>query len=432
MFKHQYAKLANGARVVAVRTPEFKVVTITIKLIGGPSIESKENNGISHFVEHMVLEGGRLHPDKDKFDEEIELLGGDYNGSTSNYAVGLSITVPDTHLMYGIEYLHDACFNALFPEDKLETERSAILDEIHNYETRNNKKFSDFIEKTRYTNGSAPMPVLGKRSKIQKISRNTLIEWYKKIFVPDNMAICIVGNIDLEESIKCVEQIFGGERSSGEDFYGKIATSTFSDKSIRTQVDKNEKKSIGYLNFLGLEQKKENEIEVITSRVLISILVNYRSSLLYRKLRKETGMIYSIYGNNYVGIKEPGDFNIVFTSSDEKIIDIYDMVLTELEKVCKTGFTEKEVQLGIEGGTNALKMGYTSIGQVASWYMHELFWFDRVSTIEDEIRLRGEVTQAKVNDMLKKIVNWESANIVSRVNKATVKSRLDRSLASRI
>ncbi|WKZ31243.1 MAG: pitrilysin family protein [Candidatus Dojkabacteria bacterium] len=426
--RYRHETLKNGLRVLAIGTPQFKSINVQVKLHGGPSLETKKNNGISHFVEHMVLEGGKLHPDKNKFDEEIELLGGDYNGYTSHYSVGFTISVPDTHLHYAVEYMYDVCFQPTFPEERLEKERTAILDEIHNYESRPNRKYSDFYRKTRYLNNSAPLPIVGKASHVSKMSRTALMEWHKKLFVPDNMTICIVGNIDPDEAVRYVEEAFGVEKASGLDFQKETATSELSGRSIKTQVDTNETKSIGAITLPSLELRLDNFKERLTLSMIAAIFANYRSSVLFKKLRKETGMIYSIGGSFSSALNEPGYFDIDFTTSDDKIITVYEMVFEEIKRLLRDGFTERELQIGIEGSINSLKMGCSSISDFTDWYMPGIFWFNRFMTIEEEIKMKESITLDETNALFRETFKWDRVNIISRVNSPSVRTKLNRKL----
>lgn len=421
----QNVTLDNGMRIIAIETPEYHSIYLQLRLFAGPSIEDKARNGISHFVEHMVLEGGKLHPDKNRFDEEIDILGGGYNASTSHYILTVRISVPDTHLKYALDYLYDVSFNALFPEERLESERSAILDEIHNYNTRPNKRFYDFYDRNRYNKGISPMPICGTASVISKMSRKKLMDWYKYIFVPNNMTLGVVGNVDPELVVKCVEDSFGKVKSSGVDFRATPNTYDLSHSMIRTQTDAKEKKSIGIMSFQGLERKADNYHERVASLMLESILVSSRSSLLYTKLRKERGLIYHIWGEQSFDLNEPGTFDIGFTTSDDRMIEVYETVLSELRLLLERSISEKELEIARQSSVNSIKMGYSSIDEVLNLNISSVFWFNQVIPDEEAIAVRESISLDEVNSLLKKIIQPDQATIINRVSRDSLKERLN-------
>lgn len=422
---YKYRKLDNGLRVVAVNTPEFKSIRIQIWLHGGSALEDKSNAGISHFVEHMVLSGSEDFPDKDKFDELSERLGAGYNGHTTDSRVGLSISVPDTYLDLGIHFLHQACFHATFPKDYLENERLVILDEIHNYNTRPYKKYLNYWDRVRYEGKDKPLSVIGSKTQIKKMSRDKLIAWYNRLFVPDNLTVCIAGNIDFDIALDTVEKYFGKEKASGEDFVGQSKSYKYSKSTIRTQLDPNEAQAIGDISFPSLLKTKENALDRYSSGLIASMFANYRSSVLFKLLRKDKGLLYSIGASQYSNINYPGLFAIEFLTSDDKIVEVSQIVLDEIKKLKTNGFTKEQFEFGWEAGNNKLKMGYHSLSDIVSWVLPGLFWFDEVDTLESALIEREEMSLDKVNEIVNKIFDMEYVNVISRVQGSKAKREIE-------
>lgn len=431
--EYKLTQLKNGARVIVVSTPAFTSLNFNVTVRGGSSIEDKKNNGISHFVEHMMFQGNRKFPDKDKFDEDIELLGGDYNGSTYRHKVMLKLALPDNKMDYGLEYLYETAYHATFEDKMLEIERRAILDEIHNHNTSPYKKFNDFWDEVRYKKDFRPLDLPGTRSGIQRMPKSKLLSWYKYLMSPNNMTISVVGNLDCDQTIKSVEKFFAEKENHevpiSEATYSKPQLSDF---SIKTQVDRKEKQSIGTISFPSYSMYGEDYKTRQTAKILEAVIANYRSSILFKKLRKELGLIYSISADQYFGETSPGVLEFNFTTSDDLIGKVYEITLEELAKLRKDGLDQKLWNLGVESGNNALKMGYSSLGQVIGWFTPSVFWFNKVMTLEEAIQTRRDISLDYANEVLRNLLDTSKINIISRVNSNRLRGRLEKQLETKL
>lgn len=415
--EHKLITLDNGFDAIIVNTPIFRSIYAQISVRAGSGVETKENNGISHFLEHMILEGTEKYPDKDQFDEMIEYLGGSYNAYTSRSKIGIKIAVPDNHSDLALEYLHQVVTSATFPKKSYLSEQKAIIDEIYNYETDQYKKFNDFWKSKRFTPDSQPLEVAGTQALVEKITLEDIKEWYAKIMQPSNMSLIVVGNLDIEVIENTIRTMYGQmENTQPEIKIDDYHKSQPSNQLTATFVDPNQQQAIGSISYAGLSLFDNTIKERHTSRIVESVLANYRSSILYKRLRKELGLIYSISIDHGFGIKSPGIFELIFTTSAENLPTVYEIILEEIEKLRSKGLREDLLRLGINSGNNALKMGYTSLGQVVSWYSPSAFWFRQINTIEDTIKLREGIDTQFADEIINTIFDDKHRNIISRVN----------------
>jgi predicted Zn-dependent peptidase len=425
----QLVEFDNGLRTFTVYTPTFKSIIVQVSLKGGSMHEESKENGISHFVEHMALQGSKSFPDRYAFDEQIELLGGSYNGYTSQYTVAFKISVPDNQLDFALDFIRDIITNALFQKESYITEKAAILDEIYNMDTDPYTKYQKFWNKNRYKKGSIPFEIGGTRSRVERMSLGKILDWYKELMQPENMLISIVGNVENDIAIQKVREKFSDlkneSRLIGSRKPHKIE---YAPGVIKTQVDSSEKKSIGAISIPSLSLMHNSYQERQAANILEAVIANYRSSILYKKLRKELGMIYHIYADLSFHIESDGVFEIIFTTSDDQISEVYKIVLEELQKLRENGIDEKLFKLGLESGNNALKMGFTSMGQVVGWYSSAVYWFNEVTHLEEAIEKRNEIDLDLANEVLKKLLDKEQMSIISRVNSEKTKTKLEKSL----
>lgn len=430
---NKVVKLKNGLTVVIVETPIFKAVRVEVDAKAGPLLENKSNSGITHFVEHMALSGSKQFPDMDKFDEQIEILAGSYNGSTGSRIVNLRIEIPDTELDLGLRFIADAMCDASFPEEKLRTERAAILDEIHGYKNRKYRKFSDYWRKARYIKNRWPLPILGNKTYVKSVSRTDLIEWYRYIFSPDNVTLSIVGNVKIDKALNQVEKYFGSIPKHRNTITPKDwARYHYSDKKISTRVDKNDGEAIGIISFPSLSLLENTYKERQALLIFSSLLADLRSSILYSKLRKERGLLYSINASASFEPLHPGLLDLIFTTSDNKMIDVYTVIFDELENLVKNGISNRQFNLGIEAAINSVKMEDLSLSEIQDRIIPNVIWWNKVRTHEEVIETRKSINLDFMNEIIKKTLQTSSMTVISGVKEKSTKTRIHNFLEERI
>ncbi|MCA9374976.1 insulinase family protein [Candidatus Dojkabacteria bacterium] len=423
----------NGLTVVVAKTSVFKAVRVEIEAKAGPLLETKANSGISHFVEHMALSGSKQFPNIDKFDEEIEILGGGYNGSTDNESINLKIALPDNQLDLGLRFISSAMSEATFPENKLKTEREAILDEIHGYENRRYKKFNEFWKRERYLNGEAPLKIMGTKSYIRSVSRKALIDWYKYILSPDNVTLSIVGNINIDKAIVEAKKYFGNipmyKKQITRDEWAQYK---YSNQKIVTRVDKTDGEAVGIISFPSLSLINDSYKSRQAAVILGNMFANYRSSILFNKLRKERGLLYSVGASTSFEPQTKGLLDIIFTTSDDKMLEVYQIIFNELENIVSKGLTKEQLNIGIQAINNSLKMGYMSLSDIQSWIMPSVFWFKKVRTVDEAIKSRESIDIDYMNKCIKEIIQSNQMAIVSGVKNQKTKRELHKLLEERV
>ncbi|MCB9790718.1 insulinase family protein [Candidatus Nomurabacteria bacterium] len=423
----------NGLTVVVAKTSVFKAVRVEIEAKAGPLLETKANSGISHFVEHMALSGSKQFPNIDKFDEEIEILGGGYNGSTDNESINLKIALPDNQLDLGLRFISSAMSEATFPENKLKTEREAILDEIHGYENRRYKKFNEFWKRERYLNGEAPLKIMGTKSYIRSVSRKALIDWYKYILSPDNVTLSIVGNINIDKAIVEAKKYFGNipmyKKQITRDEWAQYK---YSNQKIVTRADKTDGEAVGIISFPSLSLINDSYKSRQAAVILGNMFANYRSSILFNKLRKERGLLYSVGASTSFEPQTKGLLDIIFTTSDDKMLEVYQIIFNELENIVSKGLTKEQLNIGIQAINNSLKMGYMSLSDIQSWIMPSVFWFKKVRTVDEAIKSRKSIDIDYMNKCIKEIIQSKQMAIVSGVKDQKTKRELHKLLEERV
>jgi predicted Zn-dependent peptidase len=281
-------KLDNGLKVVVENLEGIKSVAVGLWVKNGSRNEDIDNNGISHFIEHMLFKGTYNRNSKE-IAEAIEDVGGQLNGFTGKEATCFYIKALKNHLELSLEVLSDMLFNSKFSEEDIEKEKSVIGEEINMTEDSPEELLSDLHCVSIWGEDSLSLPILGEFKGINTFKRDTLLKYVKAHYIPENSVLSICGNIDEKE----IEKLSGKYFGHWEEINREITN--YSKPEIRKDHIYKEKK-IEQLHFnLGIPGLPIEDEDLYSLIVLNNIFGGGTSSILFQKIREEMGLCYSIY-----------------------------------------------------------------------------------------------------------------------------------------
>ncbi len=200
--------LDNGIRVVTEEIPYVNSISIGVWVKSGSRYENKKNNGVSHFIEHMLFKGTKKRSAR-QIAEEIEDLGGQINAFTGKEATCFYVKLLDEHFNVGIDVLSDMILNSKFNEEDIEKEKSVILEEINMYEDSPEDLVIDLLSEATWGDDSLSFPILGVKDTIASLKREDIIDYFYKHYVTQNMVIAVAGNFNEKALFKVLNDKFG-------------------------------------------------------------------------------------------------------------------------------------------------------------------------------------------------------------------------------
>ena len=142
--------LPNGTHIATYNLPNLKSIHLRISTKGGSIVESRKDNGLAHFMEHMLVQGIPSYPTAEEFARFIEGLAGNYGAFTEKLSVSFNITLPASHVEDAVRIANEVFFHPLFREDAVEKERHAVIDEIRQRRDSHWYKISKFFLDSRF------------------------------------------------------------------------------------------------------------------------------------------------------------------------------------------------------------------------------------------------------------------------------------------
>lgn len=326
--------LSNGLRVVAEPIENFPSVSVGLWIGAGSMYESAEENGLSHFVEHILFKSTERRTTKD-IAVEMDALGGQVNAFTAKECTCYYAKVIAEHLPRAMDLLCDMLLNARVDEAEFEKERGVILEEIAMCEDTPEDLVYDLLAEAYFGEHPLARPILGSHEQIASISREALLAFKKKHYRPDNTVLAIAGQFDMAAFREMAERLLGGWHAEGETHIPAPVEST----TPRVLTRKKDIEQVHIcLAFPGVEQDDE---ELYPISVMNNLFGGGMSSRLFQRIREELGMAYSIYTypNSYQGIGTYGIYAGISPKNGDKVLEEID---SELKRFLKDGMTDKE------------------------------------------------------------------------------------------
>ncbi|MBH5316589.1 insulinase family protein [Paenibacillus sp. GSMTC-2017] len=331
--------LSNGLRVVVEYIPTVRSVSFGIWVKTGSRNETKDNNGISHFIEHMLFKGTEKRTAKDIADL-FDGIGGNVNAFTAKEYTCYFAKVLDEHLPLAVDALSDMFFNSQFDEAELAKEKNVILEEIAMYEDTPDDKVHD--ESSRASFGDHPLAysILGLKDRLAEMTGDTLKNYMKERYTIENTVVSVAGNVEESGILELLETYFGGFALHSEPQL--IETPTFKGDYIFYKK-KTEQNHI-CLTFPGCSNKDPQLYAMI---LLNNALGGGMSSRLFQEIREKRGLAYSVY-SYHMGYADSGLFTIYAGTAPKQTKDVMDLTMEQLHELSVKGLGADELHRGKE------------------------------------------------------------------------------------
>ena len=330
-------KLPNGQTVVVYPIKDNPIVTIDTWIKTGSVNETDTNNGVAHFLEHLFFKGTKAHPTGD-MDRILESKGAIVNAATSKDFTHYYITIPSEYFDTALDLHSDMLLNPQIPRKELEKERKVVLEEIAKDGNTPSKKVYDNLNDLMYSKHPYKRKVIGTSDIIGTIRREEIIEYFNNYYAPSNMVTLVVGNVEPEKAVSKIQQSFNQT-------YKKPIKNTFKKEapltSQKRKIDYTDTQS-GYM-MIGFRGVDISNNETFALDVLAEILGGGKSSRLYRDIKEQKGLAYSISASNG-SYRDDGIFYISTNFIPASQQKLEKAIFDEISNLQKYGITDEELQ----------------------------------------------------------------------------------------
>lgn len=321
---YQKTTLANGLRIVSESIPYMSSISLGIFAGTGSRHETPAEQGVSHFIEHLMFKGTHRRSAKD-IAEMVDDVGGQLNAATDRENTCYYIKVLPEHLSLGMDILSDMLLNSNFADVDVEKERQVVLEEISLYEDSPDELIHDLHMNSLWPGHALGRNILGTRETIAAMDRQAILDYRIRHYVPDNLVIAAAGNLTHEQLVE-LSQLYWAD-VSGKSQMLVDPTPTFVAARLLQEKD------IEQLHVcLGTPGVAHDSSQYYASHVLNTILGGGVSSRLFQSIREDRGLAYSVcsYPSSF---RDTGLMTIyagVSPENSREVIEITNAILADI------------------------------------------------------------------------------------------------------
>jgi predicted Zn-dependent peptidase len=388
---------ASGLRIVTEEVPSVRSAAVGIWVNVGSRDEAPATAGASHFLEHLLFKGTTSRTALE-ISSSIESVGGEMNAFTSKEYTCFYARVIDTDLPMAIDVVSDLITSSIVTALDVDAERKVVLEEIAMRDDDPSDLVHDLFSDTYYGDTQIGRPILGTIDSIKGMSRNTVFNYYKKKYLPQDLVVAVAGNIKHKKVVAMVEQAL-----SRDNFLDVLAAPV-----IRPNIPiKNTKQqSVGLLYkkseqahmFYGMEGVARADDRRFGMGVLSAALGGGMSSRLFQEIREKRGLAYSVYAyaQQFAG---SGVLGFYAGCNPTKAIEVVEIIRSVLSDVADNGMTHEEIERAKGAVRGSLVLSQEDTGSRMSRIGKNEIVYGQVMDFDDILKAISRVSAQDIREI---------------------------------
>ena len=388
---------SSGLRIVTEEVPSVRSAAVGIWVNVGSRDEAPATAGASHFLEHLLFKGTTSRTALE-ISSSIESVGGEMNAFTSKEYTCFYARVIDTDLPMAIDVVSDLITSSIITALDVDAERKVVLEEIAMRDDDPSDLVHDLFSDTYYGNTPIGRPILGTIDSINGMSRNTVFNYYKKKYLPQDLVVAVAGNIKHKRVVAMVE-----EALSRDNFLDVLAAPV-----VRPNIPvKNTKQqSVGLMYkkseqahmFYGMEGVARADDRRFSMGVLSAALGGGMSSRLFQEIREKRGLAYSVYAfaQQFAG---SGVLGFYAGCNPTKAIEVVEIIRSVLSDVADNGMTHEEIERAKGAVRGSLVLSQEDTGSRMSRIGKNEIVYGQVMDFDDILKAISRVSAEDIREI---------------------------------
>lgn len=326
--------LENGLRIIYLQIPGAHSASVGVWVAAGSRHETRKEQGISHFIEHMLFKGTTNRTSRE-ISEQMDFLGGELNAYTSKEYTRYYAHTLSENAVKAMDIICDMIQNPLLDKDELERERLVILDEMAMYQDSGEEVAFEKLCASVWPGSSLGQPIIGVLETVSSFTAGDLRNYMDTRYTPDRMVVVAAGSFDRDGMDELLERTFGKMKPGNKKL-------VFEKPVFHPSIALTEKRFEQTSLSIAVPGLPKGDLRKYAMMVLNFIIGGGASSRLYRRLREELGLAYSVY-SNHSSSTGAGLFAVFASFSSDR----QEQVLTEISKLLQNvakGVTAEEFE----------------------------------------------------------------------------------------
>lgn len=397
--------LDNGIRIVTHEMADHRSASLGIWVENGSRHESPEQNGISHFIEHLLFKGTERRSAA-QIAEEMDAVGGVLNAFTSKEHTCYYAKVLDEDLPLAIDLLTDIFLHSMFDAAEIERERSVILQEISQAEDTPDDYVHDLFSLDFFKDHPLGRPICGRADTVSGFRRDDFLSFFHSRYRPRRVVVSGAGHLRHQELVQALgERLSVVSDPAGEVPRGALAGETAPEMFAGVFPHA---KSLEQVHLcLGMAGIHQSHPQRYAAYVLNTLLGGGMSSRLFQEIREKRGKAYSVYSFSSM-YKDVGYFGVYAGTGDDAVAEVVELILKELKKMAAGEITDTELRRTQGQLVGSMMLGLESTDSWMSHIARNEIYFGRTISTEQICEGIRSVARADVVELARSVFRPEA------------------------
>ncbi len=368
--------------------PYVRSVSLGVWIGSGSRIERGPQNGLSHFIEHMVFKGTK-NRSAEEIARSVDSVGGGLDAFTSKELVSFNTKVMDEHLPFALDVLSDLVLNPLFREGDIEKEKGVILEEIKMEADQPEFVLHESFISNFWKSHGLGKPILGTRETVKKFGQEMLLDYYNRVYSPQNILITAAGNLEHDHIVKLIREKFS-DMKQGDGLPADSVPKTHAPIILK------KKESLEQVHIaMGVPSYPLAHELRFPLYVLNTVLGGGMSSRLFQNIREKQGLAYAVYSELNL-FSDTGCFTVYAGTAAETAKQVVDSVMHEFRELKNELISEDELRRSKDHLKGSLMLSLESTSSRMSNLARQELYFDRFTTMDEMLEKIESVTRDEV------------------------------------
>jgi predicted Zn-dependent peptidase len=391
--------LPGGVRVITETMQHVRSVAVGVWVNAGSRSEAREQNGISHFIEHMLFKGTHNRTAED-IARSVDSVGGNLDAFTSKELVCFNTKILDEHVEYAFDVLADLVLNPLFREDDIEKEKGVILEELKMDVDNPDYLVHEIFSSNFWIDNAIGRPILGTKETVKAFDQSAIRGFYESVYTPANLLITAAGNLDHEHLLRLVRDRFSS-------LVPRDAAPLLQAPVTQAKISLKHKKDLEQAHLcLGVPCYPASHDLRFACYILNTVLGGGMSSRLFQNIREQLGLAYAVF-SDLSPYRDTGCLSVYAGTATESARQVIDLILQEFRNLKNDLIPADELRRAKDHLKGSMILGLESSSSRMSNLARQELYHGRFYTSEQIGALVEAVTAEDVREVARTFFHQE-------------------------
>ena len=380
--------LPNGVRVITEVMPHVRSISVGVWVCTGSRRETPEQNGLSHFIEHMLFKGTTSRSAED-IARSVDSIGGNLDAFTAKELVCFNTKVLDEHLPLAFDVLADLVLHPLFRDEDIEKEKGVILEEITMEEDSPDYLVHEIFSSNFWQGHALGKPILGTPQSVRRFDSTMMRDYYRAVYAPSNLLVTAAGNLSHQHLADLVQRHFESLPPGEKPPAGPVP-------GTHARIALRNKKSLEQAHVcLGVPSYPLPHEDRFACYVLNTLLGGGMSSRLFQNIRERQGLAYAVF-SELSPYRDTGCLSIYAGTSVESARKVVDSITKEFRQLKEQPVEAEELRRAKDHLKGSLMLSLESTSSRMSNLARQEMYFGRFFTLDELVESIESVTPEDV------------------------------------